>query len=84
MTTWELEFGTTQGLDDLCLVAVAGAYGHDGLSDAYASNGSLWLSEGTTHSSLESINEQTGKINKDWQNSLVISDKMDISQVVNV
>lgn len=54
LTTGVLELRTTKGLDDLGLVTVAGAHRHDWLADADTGNGSLGLTEGTSHSSLES------------------------------
>lgn len=59
LATGELELGTTQGLDDLGLETVAGAHRHDRLANVDAGNGSLGLTEGTTHSSLESISSGT-------------------------
>lgn len=59
LTTGELELGTTQSLDDLGLETVAGAHRHDRLANVNAGNGSLGLTEGTTHSSLESIGSGT-------------------------
>lgn len=53
LTSRELKLSTTEGLDNLGLVTIARADRHDRLSDANASNGSLWLSESTTHTSLE-------------------------------
>lgn len=54
LTTGVLELRTTKGLDDLGLVTVAGAHRHDWLADTDTGNGSLGLTEGTSHSSLES------------------------------
>lgn len=53
LATWVLKLRTTQSLYNLRLVAIARADGHDWLSDANASNGSLWFTESTTHSCLE-------------------------------
>ena len=51
----ELELGSPEGLDNGVLVLIVGPDGHEGLSDANASDGSLGLAEGASHSSLEPI-----------------------------
>lgn len=58
LATGELELGTTQSLDNLGLETVAGAHRHDRLANVDTGNGSLGLTEGTTHSSLESATER--------------------------
>lgn len=59
LATRELELGTTQSLNDGRLPTVAGAHGHDGLSDAHTRYGALGLAERTTHPSLEPANSNT-------------------------
>lgn len=53
LTARELELGPPQSLDNMFLVLGLCAHRHDDLSDVHAGHRSLWLSKGTTHSSLE-------------------------------
>merc|ERR1711976_1053288 len=55
LPSWELELGSPQSLDHLLLVLVSGTYRQENLSDVDAGDGSLGLTEGTTHTSLEPI-----------------------------
>jgi len=59
LSTRELELGPAESLDGRSLVAVLGADGHDGLTDANASHGALWLAKGSSHSRLEPISSGT-------------------------
>lgn len=58
LTSWELELGTTQSLDNLSLETITGTDRHDWLADVHTCNGTLWFAEGTSHSSLEPADEQ--------------------------
>jgi len=55
LSAWELELGTTQGLDNLGLVLILGANRHDRLADVDACHGAERLAEGTTHARLQTI-----------------------------
>ncbi len=55
LATGELELGTTEGLENGGLVTVVGPDAHDDLTDLDTSDGSLRLSESTTHPGLEPI-----------------------------
>lgn len=53
LTARELELSPPQSLDDMFLVLGLCAHRHDYLSDVHTGHCALWLSKGTTHSSLE-------------------------------
>jgi len=51
----ELVLGTTERLEDSWTGAILAADGQEDLADGYASNDSLRLAEGSTHSRLQTI-----------------------------
>lgn len=53
LTARELKLGSPQSLNDMFLVLGLCAHRHDDLSDVHTGHCALWLSKGTTHSSLE-------------------------------
>lgn len=55
LTAGVLELRSPQSFDNLRLVLVGGAHGHDGLSNAHTGNSSLRLAESAAHSCLQSI-----------------------------
>jgi len=55
----ELELGTTEGLDAVILMSVAASDRNKNLSNANTGTGSVGLTEGTSHSSLEPISSST-------------------------
>lgn len=57
----ELVHGTAQSLDGGGAVGVTGADGQDDLADVHTGNGTLGLTEGTTHTSLETIGSGAGQ-----------------------
>lgn len=61
LSSWVLELGPPQSLNNLLLVSVLGTDGHDDLTDVDTSNGSLGLTKSTSHSSLEPISSSTGQ-----------------------
>lgn len=57
----ELELGAAQSLSNIGLLGLAGADAHQGLANADTGHNTLGLTEGTTHTSLESISSSAGK-----------------------
>ena len=55
LATGELVHGAAEGLDGSSTVGVTGADGQDDLADVHTGNGTLGLTEGTTHTGLETI-----------------------------
>ena len=67
----ELVHGTAQSLDGGGAVGVTGADGQDDLADVHTGNGTLGLTEGTTHTSLETIGSGAG-------HHLVVTDDLEV------
>jgi len=61
LATGEFVAGTAQSLLDDGTVVVLAADGHDNLANVHAGDGSVGLSPGTSHTSLESISSSTGQ-----------------------
>ena len=61
LSSWELELGTAEGLDDVVGVDVLATDGDEDLSNLDTGDVSDWLSEGSSHSGLESIGSGAGK-----------------------
>ena len=55
LTSWKLEFGSSESFNNGGLVFIVGPDGHKRLSDSYTGYGTLWLSKGSTHSGLQTI-----------------------------
>ena len=55
LATRELVHGTAESLDSGGTVGVTGADGQDDLADVHTGNGTLGLTEGTTHTGLKTI-----------------------------
>ena len=61
LATGELVHGAAEGLDGEVTVGVTGADGEEDLANVHASNGAVGLTEGTTHTGLETIGSGTGQ-----------------------
>ena len=58
LTSWVLELGSPECLNDRSLMTVVGPHRHDGLTNSHTSNSALGLTEGTSHSSLQSVEKE--------------------------
>lgn len=61
LTSRELELGTTESLHSVGDVLLESTDGHDDLSDVNAGDETIGLTEGTTHTGLETIGTGTGQ-----------------------
>jgi hypothetical protein len=61
LTSGELELGTTEALNGVRNVLLEGADGHEDLSDVNTGDQAVGLSEGTTHTGLETIGSGAGQ-----------------------
>ena len=59
LTSGELELATTESLQDDGLVGILATNGHENLTNIHTGNGSLGLSESTSHTGLKSISSGT-------------------------
>ena len=55
LTAREFKLGTTEGLNDLSLVGILGADGHDGLTNVHTGDLASRLTIGTAHTRLQTI-----------------------------
>lgn len=61
LTAGELVHGTAESLDGGGAVGVTGADGQNDLANVHTGNGTLGLTEGTTHTGLQTIGTGAGK-----------------------
>lgn len=61
LATGELVLATTEGLNDDGLVGVLGTDGNQGLTNGDTGNGTIRLTESTSHTSLQTIGTSTGQ-----------------------
>merc|ERR1719339_700942 len=79
----ELELGPTEGLDNVILVLVSGADGDQDLSDLDAGHGSVCLTEGSSHSSLQPIGASARQHFVDTQNVEGVHTNTDMELVLS-
>ena len=68
LTSRELELGTTESFDSVGDVLLEGTDGHEDLADVDTGDETIRLTEGTTHTSLETIGSGAGQHLVDTEN----------------
>jgi hypothetical protein len=61
LSTWELELGSSEGLDGNGSLVLSSSDRHKNLTNINSSGNHGWLTEGSSHTSLESIGTSTRK-----------------------
>ena len=69
----ELELGAAQSLSNIGLLGLAGADAHQGLANADTGHNTLGLTEGTTHTSLESAHNNNNNNNNNNNSTIAPS-----------
>lgn len=59
LSSWELELGSPQCLNEMFFVGILGSHRHEGFSNPHTSNCALWFTECSTHPCLKPISSST-------------------------